>query len=247
MFISSYHNNDILRTYTDFFMTNIIKKNYMDYFNIYISDDIIEDAKIICPTINFANINDIAGIVLLPYKAKEKITVLISKDDNNPNTIFHELGHMVDWVEFAKIFCDGDLSLVRYHKYRNSFVYWSEFHVKQFDIPYMQIIAGLCGNQTAEEALLYFKENISIFFYDEYAKKLLNKTNITIHNLMYYLGEIVVCNLYDNERQYFIHQEIVDKYPNIVELSEMVTKCLTFDQLVENIDSFHKLILSQTN
>ena len=65
------------------------------------------------------------------------------------------------------------------------------------------------------------------------------------HDLMYYLGEIAVCNLYDKDNQYFIHQSVIDKYPNIVELSEMATKCLTFDQFAQNIDAFHNLILKQ--
>lgn len=245
MLIGAYHNNEMLHTYTDFFMNNIMKKNYMKYFYIYVSDNVIEDAMVICPTGNFENLDDIAGINLLPYKSKDKITILISKDSNEPNTIFHELGHMVDMVDFAKEFCDGDFSLIRRHKYYNSFVYWSEFHVKQIDIPYMQIIAGICGNQTPEEVLKYFKDNIPSFFYDEYAKKLLNKLNISLHNIMWYLGEIVVCNLYDNKKQYYIHQSVIDKHGDILELFEMVVKCLTFEQLVENIDSFHNLILKQ--
>lgn len=247
MLIETYYTNEILHTYTDFFMNHIVKRNYMKYFNIYVSDDIITDTKVLCPTINTEGLTNIAGINLLPYETKGKITVLISHHSNTPDTIIHELGHMMDFVDFSKKFCNNNLSLIRHNSYYNSFVYWSEFHVKQIDIPSMQIISGKCGDQTPEEALKYFKTNISSFFYDKYAKKLLNKTNISLHNLMWYLGEILVCNLYDNENQYFIHQSVIDKYPNIVELFEMVTKCLTFDQLVDNIDSFHNLISKQKN
>ena len=43
MLIGTYNNNETLRSYTDFFMNNIVKKNYMDYFNIYVSDNIEKD------------------------------------------------------------------------------------------------------------------------------------------------------------------------------------------------------------
>lgn len=77
-----------------------------------------------------------------------------------PDIILHELAHMYDFILFASYFCRNKLYKVKNHKYYQTFVYWSEFHVKQIDIPYAQLFLDICNNIPEEKLLSDFKSKI---------------------------------------------------------------------------------------
>lgn len=130
------------------------------------------------------------------------------------------------------------------HRYYQTFVYWSEFHVKQIDIPYLHLLLDIVAEVPKEKYLDSFKEKIKTFYYPEYIKKFLNKKNPNIRDIMWYLGELFVCNTYDKNNIYSIPQEIVDIYgAKIIKLHNLMTKCTTFEEYVQYAEDFHNYFL----
>lgn len=225
-----------------FFMNYVAKCDLTPYFNINISNNIVEDYTLFDNTYKPSINKNYAGLTILPHKHKGKIQILISEKYCTPDIVLHELTHMYDFVLFSYYFCKGNLYKVRKHKYYQTLIYWSEFHVKQVDIPYLHLLLDICGNIPKEKWLLDFKKQIKTFFYPEYNKKFANKSNPQIRDIMWYFGEIVVCNLYDENNTYNIPQEILADYDlKFLNLYTTVINCITFDDFVTNVNELYSL------
>lgn len=233
-------NDEYINNLCLFFMNHIAKCNMMHYFEINITNNLIEDANKFLDRNKLEFDNNYAGITILPHNKKDKIQILISEDSCSPDIILHELSHMYDFVLFSNRFCGGKLHNIQKHKYYLTVVYWSEFHAKQIDIPYLHMLLDIYNGVQQEKLLFDFKNNIKTFFYSEYNKKFLNKKNPTIKDTMWYLGELFVCNLYDENNTYKIPHEIVENHKlEIIKLYELVAKYSTFEAFANNIEDFH--------
>lgn len=234
-------NKDFIEPITNFFMNNISSCNLKPYFNICVSENIVKDCMKYDKTINLNPDTKYAGLVILPSEVGNKIQILISQNSCTPDTILHELTHMYDFVNFSNYFCKGELHKVKEHKYYQTFIYWSEFHAKLIDIPYFSFLLGF--NKTKDEIINEFTNNVKSFYYPEYTKKFLNKQNIGMTDIMWYLGELTVCKLYDQNNVYDIPENIIHTYgQRISELYNLLFHCLTFEDFVKNIQCFHDLV-----
>lgn len=122
-------------------------------------------------------------------------------------------------------------------------VYWSEFHVKLFDIPYAYILFNSLQNDISA-VISNFAKDISSIYYLKFIEKILNKmpNNIRLRDIMWYFGEIVVCNLYDKNNTYIIPQEILVKYESkFLELYNAFINCISFNDFVANVSELHRL------
>jgi len=227
---------------TTFFMNNIAGVDLTKYFNINISTNITTDYFLYDENYKLKVDDSISGLTMLPDRTDKKIQILISENACTPAIILHELTHMYDFILFAKEFCNGEILEIKNNKYYQTVIFWSEFHVKQIDIPYLQLFLDEINNIPKEQYLCDFKKQIKIFFYPEYTKKFLNKSNPRMRDIMWYLGEMVVCNLYDDENTYNIPEDIITIYgEKILELYQTLSNCLTFPQFAENIEVVHNL------
>lgn len=223
-----------------FFMKFVAKCDLSSYFHINISNDIMHDISFYEKDYVPNKDSILGGITILPYDKNEKIQILISENDFIIDIVLHELAHMSDFVLFSKYFCNSQLNQVRQHEYYQTFIHWSEFHVKQIDIPYMHLYLDLCMEVPQEQWLNMFTSDIKTFFYDGYTKKFLNKRDIAVRDIMWYLGELYVCNLYDNNNMYPIPQDVIDVYDNeIIELNDILLKCPNFDDFSKNAIHLH--------
>lgn len=231
-----------IQTIPKFFENNIALRNLDLYFDIHLSKNITHDILSLDSSFKIQNESELAGINILPSKDHQKIQVIISEQECGIDVILHELTHMFDMVLFSEQFCNGKLYEIKNHKYYQTFIYWSEFHVKQIDIPYTQLLLEIYSNIPKESWLVNFKKQIKTFFYPEYNKKFANKLNPRMRDVMWYFGEIVVCNLYDENNTYIIPQEILVKYESkFLELYTAFINCISFNDFVANVSELHRL------
>ena len=238
MIIKSISNNQTIDGLVNVFM-QYMGEDYTSYFNVYLSDDIKEDYAFFdgyLPRI------DLAGTLVLPKTPKEKLIVLLSSADID--IVFHELSHVCDFVEFSKQYCNNDLSKIRTHHLYQSFLYWSEFHAKLIEIQYFQ---KLFDELVHDEpyGIEYFSNNISSFYYPEYTKKMLNKiksNNCSMRDYMSYIGEIVVCNLYDKNKTYSVDKNVILDVPFLNTLYDMLKDRLDFSSYVQIASNFENLV-----
>lgn len=224
----------------DFFMNYISKCDLTPYFEIHISTDIVKDCIAIDTSIDFELTNNYAGMTILPYNSAEKIQILISDKNCTPDNIIHELMHMYDIILFSRHFCENKLYEVRNHKYYLTFIYWSEFHVKQVEIPYMFVFLSIINETTVDKELLDFKKNIKGFYYPKYNQKLIKKDKPAVRDIMWYLGELYVCKVYDSDNEYYISQEVLEVFGyKISELYDIVMRCLDFDGYIDNAEELY--------
>lgn len=232
--------DDILKNLSIFFMKNIVGKDLTSYFKINVSDNLFEDAIKFDKKLVLKSDGNYAGLTILPCKSKEKIQILISENACTHDVILHELTHMYDFVLFSLYFCKSKLHKVKKHKYHQTFIYWSEFHAKQIEIPYTQLLSDVYNNIPQEELLLNFKNKISSFYFQGYNEKFLNKKTPNIHDIMWYLGELFVCNFYDTNTTYTIPQKIIDAYgTEITDLYDLLLKCSTFESYICHVEEFY--------
>lgn len=225
MIVGSYDNNDLLKFVIDFYMSNISKYNFLPYFNAVITNDIMYDYKKYKHD-KLLSI-EVAGLAILPENQNEKITILFSKNDLSLDIILHELTHAYDFMEFSKIYCNSKLHEVEKHHLFQTFVYWSEFHVKLYDIPYSYILFNSLKNNT-NNVIYDFAKDIASIYYHKFTEKFINKIpyKICLRDIMWYLGEIVVCNLYDVNNEYNIDSNIISEYPFVTTLYDVLKNCL---------------------
>lgn len=239
MIIHNKKQDSILQNTILFFTHYVIKCDLTSYFEIDITDNILVDYLFFTKSKKPIVGNECAGTTIPPYKRNGKIQILISQNYCTPDVILHELAHMYDFVLFSRYFCNNKLHKVLKHKYFQTFVYWTEFHVKQIDIPYLHLLLDMYNNVSKEKYLLNFKSQIKTFYYPKYNEKFLSKVNIEIRDVMWYLGELLVCNIYDENNTYSISQEILNIYGSeIIELYNLTNKCSTFEDYVINAEEF---------
>lgn len=230
------HVNEIV----ELFMNHISKCDLTSYFEINVSDNIEEDYTKFDNTCRPSADNNYAGFTILPNSPQEKIQILISENLYAPDVVLHELTHMYDFVLFSHYFCKDKLYEIKSNKYYQILIYWSEFHVKQVDIPYTHLLIDAYSNTSKENLLHHFKSQIKTFYYPKYNSKFLNKTNPIIRDIMWYLGELYVCNTYDENNTYSISQDILNIYGSeIIKLNNLVLKCPTFLDFASNIEEFY--------
>lgn len=237
------HNNDEeLNKVTYFFVKNFNAEFMLDYFDINVSNDIYHDYLQFDNALCLEGV-ECAGITIPPQNTNTKIQILISDKHFFPDTIFHELAHTYDFIKFSQKFCGDNLKLIQQNKYYFTLVNWSEFHAKLIEIPYSQIFVNMLNNISAEDTLNYYRSNISTFYYQEYNKKLLEKTKISLRDVMWYIGEITLCNLCDIDKSYNIPQKIINRCGTImIDLYNLLYQCLDFESFANNIILFQFLL-----
>lgn len=230
--------------YYNYFFCND-NTNVLDLMNFYVSDDIKADYSIF-DSLNNIKGNMYGGVAIPPFVEGAKTVILFSSDINNsPDIIAHEITHMLDFISFANRFCDGNLSKIRENVYFQTFIFWSEFHVKQVDIPFIHIILAIFQGKT-EGLLDEFIAEISSFYYPEYTKKLLSKKgDFATRDIMWYFGEIAVCNKYDSNNKYTIDTRVKDMIGvNFQPVFNLLNKCLDFNSFSLHIEELHSLFNS---
>lgn len=240
MIIEDDKKNNIINMTVQFFMEYVVKFNLKHYFKINISNNIAEDYMLFDKKYKPES-NDYAGLTILPDNEESVIQILVSENTCMPDIILHELSYMYDFILFASYFCRNKLYKVKNHKYYQTFVYWSEFHVKQIDIPYSMLFLDMCNNIPKENLLLDFKSKIKDFYYPRFNEKFVNKKNIQIRDVMWYIGEILVCNLYDENNTYTIPQEIIELCDfDIILLYHIFENYPDFESFASEIKIFYK-------
>lgn len=235
--LKSYESNNFAKYVVDFYWKNIAQYDYHNCVDILISDDIMVDYKLYK---NKPLTKNIAGITLLPIAHDENITIIISEDEIQKIIyLIHELTHACDIIEFSNFYCKSKLYNVESHYLYQTFVYWSEFHVKLFDIIYTHIIAYLPKYNTIKGAYTDFVNQIPTLYYPTITKKILNKINnndVNIRDIMYYLGELTTCNSHDPDNTYILNDIVVAKYPLVESLYKCLSNAQNFSTFVEHVE-----------
>lgn len=236
----------VLNVYQSFFIQDILKCDIdlSIFYDLNISNDIANDY---CLFDNLPNpsITNIAGITIPPSTDNQKIQILISENEDAskyPPIIFHELTHMHDMLLFAKTFCNNNLHEIKINKYSQTFINWSEFHAKSMDNISVQIFIDKMKNVPEKNILEEFSSQIKTFYYPEYTKKLQNKTDAAIRDIMYYFGELAVCNIYDKNNTYPVPSFILSEYGDTYnEIYNILFDCLDFNGFVKNHEDLYLL------
>lgn len=233
-------NNDFCNEISIFFIDMVVHEDLSNYFDIYMTDNISKDYSLFDTSLVLDDSLDAAGVTILPSESSSKITILISNTVTEPATILHELTHMHDMVLFSNELCNCDLSQVKKHMYYQTFINWSEFHVKQIDIPYMHLILDIIDGKT-DNFLETFKSQIKTFYFPGYTQKFISKKdNLNMRDVMWYLGELTVCNLYDKENNYKIPDEVKLILPNDFQpLYDELQQCQDFSSFLSHIETIH--------
>lgn len=228
---------------TTYFLYNIAKCDLTLYFNLSISTNIADDCIKYDKTLKPNPNNEYAGLVILPCDPKGKIQVLISENSCDPQTILHELTHMYDFVLFSIYFCNENLHKVKQHEYYQTLVDWSEFHAKLIDIPYSYLLLDIAHNVPEDKYFSYLSNQIQTYLYQYCTKKFINKQNVDIKDILWYLGELAVCNLYDKNNTYNIPENIIHDYGQwILQLYTLFFQCQSFDDFANNVEAFRTLL-----
>lgn len=243
MYTGSYETDVLLKYITNYYLKERHIESYIDYFDILITNDIIHDYNDINHT-QFKNINSYSGLVIPPKSNKDKIIILISENHISPDFLFHELCHMEDMVLFAQKFCDNNLHMISKHKYYQLFIYWTEFHAALVSIP-NSILFTESINSTLEKSYITLANDIRNRLYNKFLHDIIDDTsNVRTRDIMWFLGKITVCNLYDNMNSYSIDQIIIERYPFIIDLYNCMKTMLTFDGFVYNFYRLENLVSS---
>lgn len=239
MITDSYDDNSLLKSITDFYVSQIHQDSILEMFNIYFTDNILEDIKIFNKG---KTINILAdGVTILPLTKDEKFILLINKcapTELQPQYILHELCHAYDFIRFGNKFCSGKHHKIRKHKYCSTLLNWSEFHVQIYSIPYTFRYFTYLNNYQFDY-YIQFKNQINTYYYNWYNNKLLSKQNITISDIMYYIGEIAMCKKENSTGYYPINHNILKKYPFVEDIKETLDCCLTFKSFCNNIKELY--------
>lgn len=242
MITSSYYDNELLKCVTDFYLMQIGKPNLINFFNIYYTNNIMEDIKLFNNGKTASVLVD--GVTILPNSKRDIITILINEDvqkELQPQYIIHELCHMYDFILFANQYCDNKLHRIRKHKYLSTLLSWSEFHVQLYVMPYYYAFLTYLSMGKINY-INKFQQEIDTIYYKGYTSKLLNKRDVSIVDIMYYLGEITMCNQNDKNKHYNIDNEIIDKYPFIDNLYYTLEACLTFESFCDNLQTLYLVL-----
>lgn len=230
MIVGSYDDSDILKNTTFFYLNKIAKPYLHKFFNIYFSDNIAEDIK----QYNNGRTSDIPtdGVTILPTSSEGLITIFIDKNtpiEVQPQTIFHELCHMHDLLTFAKKYCNGSPYLIRTNKFLSTLRNWSEFHAQFISLPYFYSYLSFLNlvKNDKRDFDKEFRNLIGTYYYDKFNENFLNKEEICDFDIMYYLGEIAMCNQNDPSTFYLIDNRIIEQYPFIEDLYLILNECLT--------------------
>lgn len=242
MYIDSYETNSILKYCTDYYLKLRNIQNFKNYFDIYISNNILDDYNTIKHT-NVLSDNDYSGLTIPPCNDSDKIIILISENNISPDFIFHELCHMEDMVLFAYKFCNNYLQKIQKHKSYQLFIYWTEFHATLITIPNSILFVEII-NYTVEQSYIVLCDMIRNRLYNKFLNDIIDipVTDIKMKNIMWYLAKIIVCNLYDNTNSYNISSIIIARYPFIIDLYNCMKTMLTFDGFVYNLYRLEELI-----
>lgn len=242
MIDNSYSNNNFLKNITEFYLNLVNQPKLIDYFNIYFSDNIQEDIK----QFNCGKSTSILvdGITILPNNKREVITILINKNAPKeilPQYIIHELCHMYDFMLFANKYCNNKTHEIKKHEYFITLKNWSEFHVQLYIMPYYYSYLTFLSDNTIDY-IDKFKNDID-WFYLKFNEKLLNKDDVYITDIMYYLGEIAMCNCVSDNEAYSIDAKIIEKYPFIDSLNMALKNMLNFESFCNNLDMLHQILM----
>lgn len=250
MITGSYKDNDILKTTTDFYVHFLSHSHILEKFNIFYTNDIMKDIAHFNDGHNSSILCD--GVTIVPTSEGEKLTILMNQDapiEFQAQYIFHELSHVNDFVLFANKYCNGDLFYIRENKYFSTLKYWSEFHVQLYTMPYNHLYLRELRDKNCYDE---FIKRIPIY-YDEFGKQIpdyyaqsnnifFQREEIKLLDIMYYIGKIVMCNLYDNNVNYSIHKKISDTYPFIDSLKQILSKCLDFESFCKHINDLYDFL-----
>ena len=241
MILYGEHKQEINKT-IDIFVQYISHINLSDYFDIFITDDICNDFKLFdhkCKTTT-----DIGGVTILPTRRNDIIHILINNSSfitgDAYTIILHELAHVYDFVQFASYYCNNKLYKIRKHKYYKSFILWSEFHVKQVDFMFPAMISYALQGLTETQITQEFAKDIETIYYNVCTQKYINKSDISIKDTMWYLGELYICNLYGNHI-YSIPQDVINKCDFISYLYKILIDCPNFEEyllVAKRLDEF---------
>lgn len=218
--------SSIFYTYTG------INASLLDEYDIYISDNILEDYKLF-EDISTTSIFD--GAVFFPSSISKpnKMSVLLTDNiDSYLHAVPHELCHVYDYYLFCNKYCNSIYSNIRENKLFLSFSYWSEFHVKLIEITCM----FLTLDQINENNNIQIFQNTLDSYYEKYTHKLLAKQNPKMIDFMYYIGELYTCNFYNIyiESPYVVSKDLIEKYPFLSNLYNVFSTNATFDLYVKN-------------
>lgn len=240
MLTGTYDNNILLKKVTDFCLEYVINKDYKQYFNIYLTDDIMEDYKLFCEDKEL--LTQPCGLTILPAKSEDGMTVLISSKEERHSQVFaviHELCHVMDMVSFAAAYCDGQLCDVKNHTYYKALELWMDFHVKLYDTVFSYVFTEMESGKSYEEALEQFRKDIPERYYPAFNENMIEMLyeGMPVSDAAHYLGEIKMCNVYDRENFYSMALKVVYFFSmDIVKLYALLFDCTTFEDFSADVE-----------
>ena len=142
-----------------------------------------------------------------PNDAHSEHIILIKEETFNMKTyqhvatIFHELIHIEDYINFSNSFCNGDITKVVNHKNYKGFRFWSEFHAKYQSIlhtlTYMGTIAPECRYSNEQYSDIF--TNIFLPQYIDILKDNIKEMDVTIDNIATFFGRFYICQFFNHD------------------------------------------------
>lgn len=248
MIIGTYESNLLIKNITDIYLNLINRTDCITKTSIFFSNNMKEDYYMLT---NKASSINFSGLTIPPTTKKDKIIVLIdSSDINFIFNLIHELTHACDMIDFAKLYCQQNLHEIEQHPLYQVFVYWMEFHVKLYDLPFSNVVIDYITteNTNTKESYENFIAQIPDFYYPKITEKILKKNPVSVakRDIMYYLGEIISLNIHDKNHEYDIDNTVILRYSHICDMKAtyfLLQECLNLHSFSENIQVLSELLL----
>lgn len=211
----------------NYYIKNVSKEDFRDFFTIYKSDNIIQD---IISYENDAPDGNTSGIVLFP-DTEEKVIVLIDEKALT-NTYIHELTHVYDFYSFAKHFSLKTNKSIKNHPCYKALNLWSEYHSVSVEIVHNQFIAYHAKNMNFEKRYTFLQSDIQNMIYGQIICNF-PTGKITYHDIMWLFAGIDICNKYDVSHTYGVPNYILKRIPK---------KYFIIHRLIQNVLDFENLL-----
>ncbi len=212
--------------------------DFSEEFDVFSTNNIVHDYSSFTQEdpINIANS---AGTVILPEKEGKRIVVLFQSGEWNPAIVAHELCHVYDFLMFASYYCNNQMYKVKNHVLYETYILWSEFHAKLYEI----IDAQYAGSADMTNPFAEFRKDAQTFYYPRYIENFNNKQYLTLHDFMWHFAEIAACNLLDDDNEYDISSDLKrEEYNGFYDkMYNLLFNMVTFQDFVNHAEEFQNL------
>lgn len=191
--------NNLIKTVRQFYDT--ITDNKLIYpTEIFVSDNVLIDAKYIFHQPDTEKYNYVEGLCVLPNFSPNKFIILLSYEiyvEDVPKfcfNILHELTHALDYQNYYQMYCNNIIDNIFLSLYYIPFKHYSEYHARIFSVENGMYLLSYDGKKFSYDIKKRKKELMELYlpYYNDLIISKLD--NYDMYDITVYCAEYSICN-----------------------------------------------------